>query len=81
MPNLPVARVLWEVKPDLATGAAAWIQAGGAHHTVFTYSASADQLRMLAEIAGIECVVIDDDTRLEAFKQELRWNDAYWRGR
>jgi L-arabinose isomerase len=76
LPKLPVARVLWEVLPDLATGAAAWIQAGGAHHTVFSYTSTTEQLEMLAEIAGIECVVIDKDTDLRNFKKELRWNAA-----
>lgn len=76
LPRLPVARVLWEVLPDLATGAAAWIQAGGAHHTVFSYTSTAGQIEMLAEIAGIECVVIDRDTDLRRFKNELRWNAA-----
>lgn len=76
LPKLPVARVLWEVMPDLKTGAAAWIHAGGAHHTVFTYSASVEQLLMLAEIAGIEAVVIDQQTNLRQFRDELRWNAA-----
>ncbi|MGB0372231.1 MAG: L-arabinose isomerase [Opitutales bacterium] len=76
LPNLPVARVLWEVMPDLATGAAAWIQAGGAHHTVFSYTTTTSQLEMLAEIAGIESVVIDQHTDLRSFKNELRWNAA-----
>jgi len=76
LPKLPVARVLWEVMPDLANGAAAWIQAGGGHHTVFTYSTTSEQLEMLADIAGIECLVIDKNTRLRDFKNELRWNAA-----
>jgi L-arabinose isomerase len=76
LPKLPVARVLWEVHPDLETGAAAWIHAGGAHHTVFSYSTSTDQLINLAEIAGIECVVTDKSTNLREFKKELLWNSA-----
>jgi len=76
LPNLPVARVLWEVMPDLATGASAWIHAGGAHHTVFSYSTSVEQVEMLAEMTGVECVVIDRGTELRAFKKELRWNAA-----
>lgn len=76
LPKLPVARVLWEVLPNLATGAAGWIQAGGAHHTVFSYTSTIEQVEMLAEIAGIECVVIDRETDLRRLKKELRWNAA-----
>lgn len=72
MPKLPVARVLWDVKPDLATGAAAWIYAGGAHHTAFSYGVTADQLLDFAEMTGVECVVIDDQTRLRTFRQQLQ---------
>lgn len=79
MPNLPVARALWEVEPDFRAGVAAWIYAGGAHHTAYTYSVKTSQLRMLAEIAGIECVVIDADTKLDQFRNELRWNEVYYR--
>ncbi len=32
LPKLPVARVLWKPYPDMRTGCAAWILAGGAHH-------------------------------------------------
>ncbi len=78
MPNLPVARVLWETKPDFKTGLAAWIHAGGAHHTGFSYAVTTEHLRDFAEIAGIELVVIDGKTELEELRKELRWNDAYW---
>lgn len=78
LPKLPVARALWECKPDFKTAVAAWIYAGGAHHTVYSYTLTTDQLRSFAEIAGIECVVIDAETKLEAFRNELRWNEVYW---
>ena len=78
MPNLPVARALWETKPDFKTGLAGWIYAGGAHHTGYSYSVTTEHLRDFAEIAGIELVVIDADTRIDALRNELRWNDAYW---
>lgn len=81
LPKLPVARVLWDVKPSLQTGAAAWIQAGGAHHTCFSYSVSVDQLADFAEIAGVELVVIDEQTDLRQLRQELRWSEAYYGGR
>ena len=78
LPNLPVARALWECKPDFRTALSAWIYAGGAHHTVYSYSLTTDQLRDFAEIAGIEVVVIDDKTELREFRKELRWNEAYY---
>lgn len=59
LPKLPVARVLWNPKPDLATSAAAWIQAGGAHHTAFSYDVSVEQLRDFAALAGLETLVIE----------------------
>ncbi len=76
LPKLPVARVLWDVKPDLKQGAAAWILAGGAHHTAFSYSVSIDQITDFAEMAGVELIVIDEQTELHALKQELRWNES-----
>ena len=78
LPKLPVARALWLPRPNLKTAAAAWIHAGGAHHTGFGYSVTADHLRDFAEMAGIEFLLIDENTRLEEFKKELRWNDLYY---
>jgi L-arabinose isomerase len=78
LPNLPVARALWETKPDFKTGLAAWIYSGGAHHTGYSYSVTTEHLRDFAEIAGIEVVVIDAKTELNAFRNELRWNEVYW---
>ena len=78
LPKLPVARALWVPRPDLKTAAAAWIYAGGAHHTSFSFSVSADHLRDFADMAAIEFLLIDEDTCLEDFKKELRWNDLYY---
>lgn len=78
LPKLPVARVLWDAKPDLATAAEAWIHAGGAHHTGFSFAVSAEQIEMLAEIAGVECVVIDAATELRRFRQDLRAGEVYY---
>jgi len=64
--------------PDLKTAAAAWIYAGGAHHTSFSYSLTADHLRDFAEMAGVEFLLIDEHTRVEDFKEKLRWNDLYY---
>lgn len=78
LPNLPVARVLWKVKPDLKTGAAAWILAGGAHHTCYSQNLSTEYLADFAEIAGIEYLLINERTNLYDFKNELRWNEVYF---
>ncbi|MBT9395534.1 L-arabinose isomerase [Hymenobacter sp. NST-14] len=76
LPKLPVARVLWKVKPDLKTGVAAWIHAGGAHHTGYSQNLTAEYLEDFAEMAGIEYLLIDDETRLRTFKNELRYNEV-----
>ena len=77
-PHLPVARALWRPMPDLKTGAAAWIYAGAAHHSSFSQAVTVDQLKTYADIAGIEMVVIDKDTRLDQFRNELRFNEVYY---
>lgn len=79
MPKLPVARVLWKPQPSLSTAAEAWILSGGAHHTVFSDVLTTEHLTDWAEMTGIECVVIDRNTTLRQLKNELRWNDLYWK--
>ncbi|OXM84419.1 L-arabinose isomerase [Paenibacillus rigui] len=79
MPKLPVARVLWKPQPSLRESAEAWIYAGGAHHTVLSFVATTEQLVDWAELAGIECVIIDKNTSVHQFRNELRWNELYWR--
>ena len=79
LPNLPVARVLWKPYPDMKTGCAAWIYAGGAHHTAYSQNLTAEHLQDFADIAGIEFVRIGKDTRLDQFRNELRWNDASYK--
>jgi L-arabinose isomerase len=78
LPNLPVARALWIPRPNLKVAAAAWIYAGGAHHTSFSYAVTAEHLRDFAEMAGIEFLLIDETTRVDEFKDKLRWNDLYY---
>lgn len=78
LPKLPVARALWVPQPDMRTAAAAWIYAGGAHHTGFSLALTAEHLEDYAAMAGIEFLLIDGDTKLSAFKKELRWNDMYY---
>lgn len=79
LPKLPVARALWTPKPDLQTAATAWILAGGAHHTSFSYAVASAHLQDFAEMANIELLLIDENSDLNAFKKELRWNDLYYR--
>jgi len=78
LPKLPVARAFWLPRPNLKVAAAAWIYAGGAHHTSFSYSVTAKHLRDFADMAAIEFLLIDENTRLDEFKKELRWNDLYY---
>jgi len=79
LPKLPVARVLWKPYPDMKTGCAAWILAGGAHHTCYSQNLTAENLQDFAEIAGIEYVLIGKNTNLYNFKNELRWNEVYYK--
>jgi len=79
MPNLPVARVMWKIKPDLREGIRQWITAGGAHHTVLTYDLSASVLENWAEMMDIEFVHLTDKTTTEDLKKELRVNDLLWK--
>ncbi len=77
LPKLPVARAVWECRPDFKTACAAWIHAGGAHHTGYSYAVTTEHIEDFAEIAGVELVVIDASTTLRAFKTELRHNEVY----
>ncbi len=79
LPRLPVARALWEPRPDLSTAAEAWLVAGGPHHTAFCRAIGREAFADLAEIAGVELLVIDADTRMTDFVKEVRWNHAYYR--
>lgn len=77
--KLPVARAVWVPQPDLKTAAACWILAGGAHHTGFSQCVTVEHLEDLAEMAGVEFLVIDGETQPRVFKNELRWNEVfYW---
>lgn len=78
LPKLPVACALWKPMPNLEVGAGAWILAGGTHHTSFSFSVTTEMLEDYAEIAGIELLIIDKDTTIRNFRQELRNNDVYY---
>ncbi|WP_026925043.1 L-arabinose isomerase [Glycomyces arizonensis] len=77
LPKLPVARAVWEPRPDLATSAESWLTAGGPHHTSFTQAFGREVMEDFAEIAGIELVTIGEGTTVGEFKQQLRWNQVY----
>lgn len=79
MPKLPVATAFWTPEPSLAVGAEAWILAGGAHHTAFSYDLTVDQMVDWADAMGIEAVVIDKNTNIRSLKNELRWNATAYR--
>jgi len=79
LPNLPVARVLWKPYPDMKTGCAAWIYAGGAHHTAYSQNLTAEHLQDFADMAGLEFVHIGKETSLNQLRNELRWNEVYYK--
>ncbi|WP_022910447.1 L-arabinose isomerase [Aestuariimicrobium kwangyangense] len=79
LPKLPVGRAVWKPAPDLATSAACWLAAGAAHHTVMSTAVDVEVFRIFADITRTELVVIDDQTTVRGFQQELRWNQAYHR--
>ena len=79
LPKLPVARVLWKPYPDMQTGCAAWIYAGGAHHTCYSQNLTSEHLIDFAEMANIECVLIGKKTDLHQFRNELRWSEMYYK--
>jgi L-arabinose isomerase len=79
LPKLPVARAVWECRPNLATAAAAWIYAGGAHHTGFSQSLTTEHLLDFADMADVEFLLIDKSTDVRQFRNELRWNAAAYR--
>lgn len=78
LPKLPVARVLWQPMPDLKTAASAWILAGGAHHTGFSTAITREHIEDFAEMADIECLIIDKDTTISEFKKDIRVNEVYY---
>jgi len=76
LPKLPVARVLWVPKPNLEIAAGAWILGGGAHHTGFSMALTAEHMEDFVDMAGIEYLLIDENTTISQFKNQCRWNDA-----
>jgi len=79
LPKLPVARVLWKPLPDINTACAAWIHAGGAHHTVYSQNLTTEYFEDFADMFGIELTVINASTDLRQFKNEMRWSEVYYK--
>jgi len=78
LPKLPVASALWIPQPNLEVGAAAWIYAGGTHHTAFSFPLTREYMEDFSEIADIEMLTIDSNTTIADFKKELRFNEVYY---
>ena len=78
LPKLPVARAFWTPRPDFKTAAAAWIYAGGPHHFAFSQALTSESIEDFAEMIGVECLRIDAQTRVGDFKNQLRWNEAFY---
>lgn len=78
LPKLPVARALWKPEPDFNTALAAWIYAGGAHHTAFSLAIGSEEIEDFAEIAGVEALMINKQTSLRSFREQIRNNEVYY---
>ncbi|MGC4174793.1 L-arabinose isomerase [Demequina sp.] len=78
MPNLPVGHAVWKARPNFPTAVGAWLQTGGAHHTAMSTQLDPQVIKDFAKMAGIELLVIDEDTTLDGFEQQIRWNTAYY---
>jgi len=78
LPKLPVANALWIPQPSFEIGAAAWILAGGTHHSVLSYDITPEYWEDYAEIADIEMLHIDRNTNISDFKKEMRTNEVYY---
>ena len=79
LPHLPVGRAVWKPRPDFTTSATAWLTAGAAHHSVMSTALDVTAFTDLADILGLEALVIDQDTTTSQFTQQVRWNQAYYR--
>lgn len=78
MPNLPVASVMWRLKPDMITGNEAWILCGGTHHSVISYDLNAEHMRDFAEIMGMEFIHIGAHTTIPELREKLAIGDIVW---
>ncbi|NUR88975.1 MAG: L-arabinose isomerase, partial [Nonomuraea sp.] len=79
LPKLPVARAVWAPRPNLRTSTESWLTAGAPHHTVLSTAVGREELTDLADMLGVELLIIDKDTTTAQFTKEIRWNQAYYR--
>lgn len=79
LPKLPTAINFWTPQPDFYTGTEAWLLAGGAHHTAFSYDLTAEQMGDWANAMGIEAVYIDKDTKIRDFKRDLMLGEIFYK--
>jgi L-arabinose isomerase len=77
--HLPVARAVWEPRPDFTTSSECWLTAGGAHHTVLSTAVGIEAWEIFAELARTELLVIDESTTRRGFADQVRWNQVYYR--
>ncbi|MFN3380305.1 L-arabinose isomerase [Runella zeae] len=78
-PKLPTARALWKPQPSMEVGLQAWILAGGAHHTAYSQNLSTEYIEDLADMFGVELVVIDKDTKIRDLKNQLRYSEVAYK--
>jgi L-arabinose isomerase len=79
LPRLPVARAVWRPRPSWRTSTEAWLTAGGPHHTVLSAAVGTEAVTDLADMLGVELLLIDAGTTIRRFIQEIRSNQAYYR--
>jgi L-arabinose isomerase len=77
LPKLPVARAVWEPRPDFETAAGGWLLAGGSHHTSLSLDIELETISDFASMAQVELAAIDRNTTLAQFEKDLRWNQAF----
>ena len=71
LPRLPVARAVWEPRPDLRTSATSWLMAGAPHHTALSIGLPTEVIRDFARMVGVELITIDADTTIRAMEDRL----------
>lgn len=76
-PQLRIGKAVWRTAAPFDVATAAWIHAGGSHHTVLSTAADVEVVADLCTIAGVEHVVIDQTCSLDRLQQDLRTNEVF----